>query len=505
MRHLSWCLSFRLALALTGSMAPVLKGADCNQNGIDDALDLASRLDFLPPSRVPLEGRPIFVTAGGPRAPLDLNRDGLVDLAVADYWEGGISVLIGTGNGDFQLAFSALAGSSPREIAPGDIDADGLEDLVVVDPSYSGAGSGISILLNRGGLDLEAGEHLSAGARPASVVPGDHDRDGDLDLAMATLNGVVSVWRNDGDGSFSRRLQFEVGGMAQGLTGADLDADGDLDLASADAGISMLRNRGDGTFDEAVSLRSEIAYAYFVASADLDGDGAIDLLSVGEGIGRTLSILWNGGDAAFPEGAAFQIGRNLSRAAIVDLDGGGDLDIVGADYGSESMPVLVNGGRRRFTAAQDLAAGGITTSAAAGDLDGDGVPDLAFNLPDAHGVGIVLNRSAPSASRDNDLDGIPDECEGTVFRRGDASADGSMDLVDAIFLIFRLFEGGSAPPCRKSADADDDGALVVPDVLFILRFLFLGGKEPGAPFHSCGGDPSADGLDCESFPPCRRG
>jgi hypothetical protein len=323
---------------------------------------------------------------------------------------------------------------------------------------------------------------------------------------MATLNGVVSIWKNDGDGSFSRRSQFEVGVISQGLTGADLDSDGDLDVSSADfAGLFLLRNRGDGAFDDALRLLSETTYT--VASADLDGDGAIDLLAVGEGSGRTTSILWNEGDATFPVSAAFHLGKETEMAAPVDLDGDGDLDLVAADYHFESqgLPVLLNGGRRRFTGAPEIATGGHTITATAGDLDGDGFPDLAFTLPESSGIGIVLNRSNPALSRDNDLDGIPDECEGAVFRRADTDADGSLNLVDAVFLIQWLFKGGPAPPCLKSADAVDDGVLDVSDILFILRFLFRGGPEPGAPFHACGGDPSGDGLGCESFPPCGQG
>src|SRR5258706_14023883 len=108
MRHLPWRLSFRLALVLMPAMAPDLNGADCNQNCIDDALDLAPRLNFLPPSLIRLEGWPIFVTAAGGRgAPLDLNRDGRVDLAVADYAGMGITILIGTASGEFQPAFKS--------------------------------------------------------------------------------------------------------------------------------------------------------------------------------------------------------------------------------------------------------------------------------------------------------------------------------------------------------------------------------------------------------------
>ena len=92
--------------------------------------------------------------------------------------------------------------------------------------------------------------------------------------------------------------------------------------------------------------------------------------------------------------------------------------------------------------------------------------------------------------------------EAPAFRRGDANADGNRNLIDAVFILERLFGGGDEPPCVKSADANDNGTINLTDAVYLLNFLFGGGAPPTAPFAECGQDPTADDLSCESFPSC---
>jgi hypothetical protein len=88
------------------------------------------------------------------------------------------------------------------------------------------------------------------------------------------------------------------------------------------------------------------------------------------------------------------------------------------------------------------------------------------------------------------------------FRRGDANADGAIDISDAQTVIAFVFLGGAEPSCLDAADAQDSGLEDISDAIYILNYLFLGANEPPPPF-ACGTDLTADGLDCRSFPPCR--
>ena len=113
---------------------------------------------------------------------------------------------------------------------------------------------------------------------------------------------------------------------------------------------------------------------------------------------------------------------------------------------------------------------------------------------------------------DNDGDGLVDgadpDCSTVTFVRGDANADGARNIADAVSLLGYLFPGGGAPSvlaCFDSGDANDDGTVDISDVIFTLGNLFPGPGGPVGfpmPTAGCGVDPTADSLDCASFPPC---
>ncbi|MCZ6792474.1 MAG: FG-GAP-like repeat-containing protein [Planctomycetota bacterium] len=159
----------------------------------------------------------------------------------------------------------------------------------------------------------------------------------------------------------------------------------------------------------------------------------------------------------------------------------------------ELITVLLNAGDGSFDATLDLLPGGPAVALVAADFDGDGRPDVAAGIEGTTGqprVAVLLNA------------GTDGGCAARAFRRGDANADGSRNLTDAVAILLHLFLGGKDPPCPKSADVDDDGRLVLSDAVFLLNHLFQGGSPPAAPFPHCGIDPTDDALDCREFPPC---
>ena len=91
----------------------------------------------------------------------------------------------------------------------------------------------------------------------------------------------------------------------------------------------------------------------------------------------------------------------------------------------------------------------------------------------------------------------------TPFRRGDANADGDVNLTDATVILGALFGGQAAVvTCEKSADSNDNGALEISDGIRLLAHLFQAGPAPAAPFGACGIDPTADSLTCASHEAC---
>ena len=81
------------------------------------------------------------------------------------------------------------------------------------------------------------------------------------------------------------------------------------------------------------------------------------------------------------------------------------------------------------------------------------------------------------------------------FIRGDANADGEVNLSDAVTVLGYLFLSGGIE-CEVAGDTDDSGKVNVSDVIFMLDALFRGGEPVVPPYPSCGPLPSGGPLGC---------
>jgi len=88
---------------------------------------------------------------------------------------------------------------------------------------------------------------------------------------------------------------------------------------------------------------------------------------------------------------------------------------------------------------------------------------------------------------------------GPVFIRGDANADGSPDVTDAVFLLTHMYPTPNFV-CMRAADCNYDNSVDISDASFLLMHLFPNPSLPD-PNISCGQD-TGSSLSCVSFPPC---
>jgi hypothetical protein len=285
---------------------------------------------------------------------------------------------------------------------------------------------------------------------PVSVVTGDFNGDGKLDIAVVNsannqANNNVSIFLGNGDGTFTPGQAIQTAGAFKAVVG-DFNGDGTLDLAvigsggNADNTVAILLGKGDGTFAAPTYVSVDPgAFPSDIGVGDFNHDTKLDLVIAERGSQRATVLLGNG-DGTFTVGAAYSLSDSKAlplALAVGDFNGDGSLDFAITDYsagGSDSptFTVMLGNGDGTFKhAASSLGPAAMVgaQSLAVGDFNGDGKLDLiwsAANGPSVllgHGDGTFTTSAVsvlPAFVGSNGLFGVV---------VGDFNGDGKLDFI----------------------------------------------------------------------------
>jgi hypothetical protein len=342
-------------------------------------------------------------------ASLDVNGDGLGDVAVSDWSASGVSSFVDVYDGHPGAGWNpgipaVLEGSSPPGAdlvaSAGDVDADGVTDLLIAEPNAN------AVYL-----------YGSTSGSPAKLTPPSNS--------------------------------CALSGFGQSMAGAgDLNGDGFDDFVVGFAGSGLGGSKAYVFFGNTSSTWTPLplwsagsGFGHSFASGDFNGDGLSDLAVSASGLGNVYVFPGvTGPGASWGPCPIVLNGVNPNTMSSGDFNGDGLSDLVIAQGGSPGTVAVYLGaaGSLWVPGTPVLITGPLTATgfgsglANAGDINGDGIDDLLIGANNADRAYVYLGAAGPSWAPGTGIriNGPSGSYFGfSVASAGDVNGDGYADLL----------------------------------------------------------------------------
>jgi hypothetical protein len=288
--------------------------------------------------------------------------------------------------------FFAAGGGNNRDSVSGDVNNDGLTDLVALG---SDMGAAFSVNVNKGnGAFAPAASYQGELSEGEGLALGDINGDGYADVLFPSFydgsssEPAVAVSLNNGNGTFSSMpVTFDApGGLPEAILTADMNNDGKIDavVSLQNSGLAVMLNQG-GMLGAPIAATIPIDNGdegHVMALADFDGDGKLDVATYNGAQGVCVAL--GMGNGSFGASSCYAGAPNIleiEAVAVGDLNGDGKPDIVQYNFDSttDAADVFLNKGNGTFGSYLSVALPDSSIyDGQVADVNNDGKLDLVF-------------------------------------------------------------------------------------------------------------------------------
>lgn len=434
----------------------------------------------------------------------DLNGDGIPEIVTSEAGSGSSAYLaIFTTSFDdegmisiddrLEINFGTGVYSSPRDIALGDLNGDGLLDVVA-----SEYGDVTDDFESHTCIFINTSHHQNFSFDSPIIIEGDgyeayaqlQDINGDGKLDIVTIRGSswskMNVYINTTQGnevSFANKVIIEDYVDPRPVFG-DLNGDGIIEMVTS----AYTTDRRDVYIYSNISTEENIDFnlelivqsggehadwptdydwsAYSPALADIDGDGRLDIIVANGTCGNCspsgISILRNTSTEAeleyeyeYSDFYQYQSNSLPVGIGVSDLNGDGKPDLLTNDW-MGGISIMVNSSTVGNIALEEqmiLGIGSFPLSIATADLNMDSTPEIVVSNWEVEGLRVIHNFLPVNEDS----------------LQGDLNGDGVIDILDLIVLVNMILNGEYS----IVADLNEDGLVNILDII-IYKNIILG-------------------------------
>ncbi|CAF1523841.1 unnamed protein product [Adineta ricciae] len=331
----------------------------------------------------------------------DFNNDDCFDIVAANRDVSKISIFLGLGNGTFhdQIIYSLPDDSRPSCVITGDLNNDHRSDLIIANTNKNNAG--IYLSYDNGALMDQRVYSTGSAARPMSVAVGDFDNDKRPDVAVANFGtNTIDIRTQSNTGNFENQRIYSTGSNSNPISIATghFNKDNWLDIVVANyasSTIDIFLGFGNRTFSNQFTYSTGTnAFPLSVTVADLNHDNLSDIVVANSNV-NYIGVFLADTYTLLKNPIMYSTGSITGPYFINAADFNHDnyTDIVAANYVTNNIGIFFGTENGTFTNLTNYSTGSIPRSIAIGDLNNDNHLDIVVSNSGSDSIGILFGYS----------------------------------------------------------------------------------------------------------------